>query len=555
MNTQKKRLGDILIDCNLISEEQLKQALTFQRDKGLKLGEALSEMGLVTEDDIIWALGNQLNISFIHLNPGIVDNEVMQMVTPEFALDHKLMPLYKAGNQLNVCMVDPLDSRPVEFLEGKYGVNISVSICTLFDFEQTYASIYGPVDVNEKVAPQAFEKLDNTEKQTLERGIPKGMESPEKVINYILGQAIINRVNRIHFEPSEKGVVIRFRANDVLSRKIEVPMKVHHEVISRLKKLSQIAENDNQREGVQIGHFRVTVSNRQVNVQSIFYPTINGEMVILKLSDFGSLAEQIGRGGKGELEAIGRTLHATHGVLYITGPRESGRTTTQYCLLSSYNADEKKIVTVESPVVATLPRTTQIQVGSGGVTNHLEGLKLALLLDADVIYVDHVQQVALAEEIGFAGLGGKTILTSYLAHDASSAIVKLIQTEVDPVVIASSLCGFACQRLVRKICNHCREKIEMPAELKTRIADEDLTKEVFRARGCEGCHGTGYSGRSLMIEFIPDSPTLRQMIINRQGYQDFNNFARKQGIRSLEEQALEMVLNGETSVEEFMRLF
>lgn len=553
MNTQKKRLGDILIDCNLITEEQLKEALTFQREKGLKLGEALSEMELVTEDDIIWALGNQLNISFIHLNPDIVDDEVIQMVTPEFALDHRLIPLYKAGNQLSVCMVDPLDPRPIEYLEGKYGVTISVSICTLFDFEQTYNAIYGPVDVADKAA-EAFDKLDNAEKQTLERGIPKGMEGPEKVINYILGQAIINKVNRIHFEPSEKGVIIRFRSNDVLSRKIEVPMKVHHEVISRLKKLSQVIDKDNNKDRVQVGHFRVTVSNRQINIQSIFYPTINGEMVILKLSDFSNITEQLSQ-SKGELEKIGKTLHTTHGVLYITGPRESGRTTSQYCLLSSYNADEKKLVTVEQPVVATLPRTTQIQVGSGGVANHLQGLKLALLLDADVIYIDHVEYAALAEEIGFAGLGGKTILTSYLAHDAPSAIVKLIQTEVDPVVIASSLCGFVCQRIVRKTCTNCREKIEMPQELKDRIPPEDHGKPIYRAKGCEGCHNTGYNGKALIIEFIPDSPTLRQMIINRQNYQDFNNFARKEGIKSLEDQALEMLLSGDTSLEEFMRLF
>ncbi len=554
MNTQKKRLGDILIDCNLITEEQLKQALTFQREKGLKLGEALSARELVTEDDIIWALGNQLNISFIHLNPSIVDSEVTQMVTPEFAWDHRLVPLYKAGNQLTVCMVDPLDSRPIEYLESKYGVTVSVSICTLFDFEQTYEAIFGPIDVDEKVAAQAFEKMDSSEKQSLERGIPKGMEGPEKVINYILGQAIINRVNRIHFEPSEKGVVIRFRANDVLSRKIEVPMKVHHEVLSRLKKLSQIGEKENARETVQVGHFRVTVSNRQINIQSIFYPTINGEMVILKLSDFSNLTEQISQ-SKSQLEEIGRTLHTTHGVLYITGPRESGRTTTQYCLLSSYNADEKKLVTVEQPVVATIPRTTQIQIGSGGVQNHMQGLKLALLLDADVIYVDDLASAALAEEVGFAGLGGKTILTSYLAHDASSAIVKLIQTDVDPVVIASSLCGFVCQRIVRKICSNCRQPVDMPDELKERIAPEDHGKQIYAGKGCDGCNNTGYSSKTLVIEFIPDSPTLRQMIINKQSYQDFIQFARKQGIKSLEDQAVEMLLAGETSLEEFMRLF
>ncbi len=552
MTTQKKRLGDILIDCNLITEEQLKQALTFQRDRGMKLGEALSEMGLVTEDDIIWALGNQLNISFIHLNPDIVDTEVTKLITPEFARDHKLMPLYKAGNQLSVCMVDPLDSRPIEFLEGKFGATISVSICTAFDFEQTYSAIYGPIDVQEKVAPG---EIDNTEKQNLERGIPKGMEGPEKVINYILGQAIINKVNRIHFEPSDKGVLIRFRSNNVLSRKIEIPVKVHHEVISRLKKLSQIPEKDMAREGVVVGHFRVTVSNRQVNIQSIFYPTVNGEMVILKLSDFGSIIEQLGRTIKAAIEELLVAARTTHGVLYVTGPRESGRTTTQYCIISGYDSETRKLVTIENPVVAALPKTTQIQIGSGGIEDAISALKLALMLDADIIYLDDLVGRDLTQEVAFAALGGKTVLTSFLAYDASSSLIKLIETGIDPVLIASSMCGVVSQRLVRVLCPKCRQPAEIPPEILELVNDEDKVKQIFKPKGCDGCNNTGYTGRTLITEFMPASATLRQMIINRQSYQDFKSFARKQGIRSLEEKTLDMMLNGETSADEFMRLF
>ncbi|HNX74837.1 MAG TPA: ATPase, T2SS/T4P/T4SS family [Candidatus Rifleibacterium sp.] len=552
MAIPKKRLGDILIDCNLISDEQLKQALTFQRDRGMKLGEALAEMGLVTEDDIIWALGNQLNISFIHLNPDIVDAEVSKLITPEFARDHKLMPLYKAGNQFSVCMVDPLDSRPIEFLEGKFGVEVSVSICTVFDFETTYSAIYGPIDVQEKVAPS---DIDNTEKQTLERGIPKGMEGPEKVINYILGQAIINRVNRIHFEPSEKGVLIRFRTNNVLSRKIEIPVKVHHEVISRLKKLSQIPDKELNREGVLVGHFRVTVSNRQVNIQSIFFPTVNGEMVILKFSDFGSIGEQLGRNGKAAIEELINAVKTTHGVLYVTGPRESGRTTTQYCIMSSYEADTHKLVTIESPVVAALPKTTQIQVGSGGMEDSLSALKLALLLDADVIYLDDLADAKIVEEVAFAALGGKTVLTSFLAYDASSSIIKLLETSIDPVLIASSMCGVASQRLVRFLCPKCKQPAEIPAEVAELLPDVDKTNQIYKPQGCDGCNNTGYAGRTLVTEFIAANATLRQMIINRQTYHDFKSFARKNGIKSIEEKTLEMMLNGETSADEFMRLF
>ncbi len=552
MAIPKKRLGDILIDCNLISDEQLKQALAFQRDRGIKLGEALTEMSLVTEDDIIWALGNQLNISFIHLNPDIVDAEVARVITPEFARDHKLMPLYKAGNQFSVCMVDPLDSRPIEFLEGKFGVEISVSICTAFDFEQTFSAIYGPVDIQEKVATN---EIDNTEKQNLERGIPKGMEGPEKVINYILGQAIINRVNRIHFEPSEKGVLIRFRTNNVLSRKIEIPVKVHHEVISRLKKLSQIPEKDLNKEGVLVGHFRVTVSNRQVNIQSIFYPTVNGEMVILKFSDFGSITEQLGRNGKTAIEELITAAKTAHGVLYVTGPRESGRTTTHYCIISSYDSETRKLVTIESPVVAALAKTTQIQVGLGGIDDAMAGLKLALMLDADVIYLDDLANAELTHEVAFAALGGKTVLTSFLAYDASSSIVKLIETGVDPVLIASSMCGVVSQRLVRVLCPKCRQSAEIPAEVAELLSEEDKVRQIYKPQGCDGCNNTGYSARTLVTEFIAANATLRQMIINRQTYHDFKSFARKQGIKSIEEKTLDMMLNGETSADEFMRLF
>lgn len=551
MNNQKKRLGDILIDCNLISEEQLKEALAFQKGKGFKLGEALIEMCLVTEDDIIWALGNQLNISFIHLNASIVDNEVVQMITPEFARDHKLIPLYKAGNQLSICMIDPLDSRPTEFLEGKFGVQISVSICTVFDFEQTFSAIYGPLDVEDTVSGE----LEETEqKHDMERAIPKGMEAPEKIINYILGQAIINKVDRVHFEPSEKGVMIRFRSHNILSRKTEVPVKIHHEIISRLKKLSQLPDDEENRGGVQIGHFRVNVSSRLVNIQSIFYPTINGEMVVLKLSDFSNISEHLGEEGKQTIEKIAQFVHSNYGVLYVTGPRESGRTTTNYCLLASYDPEKMKLVTVEDPVEATLPATTQIQVGQSGISTSKDAIDLALLLDPDIIYIDKVTDSSVMEQILFASLGGKTIITSLLAHDAASSLVKLMDMESDAVILANSLCGVLCQRLVRVLCPKCKKESKLTEEFVSKFSKNTTTKG-FEAVGCEACEGTGYTRKRLVVEFIPTSPKLTQMIINQQKYQDFYQFARKQGIKTIEEQVLELIASGETSADEFLRQF
>ncbi len=554
MSIPKKRLGDILIDCNLINEDQLKEALAFQREHGLKLGEALSQMGLVTEDDIIWALGNQLNISFIHLSPDIVNPEVVKLVSADFARDNRLMPLYKAGSEFSVCMVDPLDSRPIEYLEGKFGAIVSVSICTAFDFEQTFNAVYGPLDVGStgEVDPNATD----AETKQLEQGIPKGMESSEKIINYILGQAILNKVDRIHFEPSDKGVLIRFRSNNVLNRKIEIPVKVHHDVITRLKKLSQLSEKDLTREGgVVVGHFKVNVSDRQINIQSIFYPTVNGEMVILHLNDIAALVEQIARVGKESIESVLKAVQTTHGILYVSGPRESGRTTTQYCIISSYDPEKHKLVTIEDPVVSSLANITQLQIGSGDISSSVDGLRLSLMLDADVIYVDKTDNKELLEEMCYAALGGKTILTGVLAYDASSSIIKLLETGIDPVIMASSLCGFVNQRLVRMLCPNCKKEAEIPEEIKELIPEEQLNTKVYKACGCESCNHTGYVGKVLVTEFIPATARLRQMIINKESYLDFSNFARKQGIKSIEQETLELVLKGVTTADEFMRLF
>lgn len=549
MALPKKRLGDILIDCNLISDDQLKQALAFQREKGLKLGEALTTMGLVTEDDIIWALGNQLNISFVHLNPSIVDPAVLEWVSPEFCREFRLIPLYCTGNQLSVVMVDPLDSQAIESLAQKSEKEISVSICTQFDFVQTYNQLFGPIDTEERVREAATDRI------SLEKAVPKGMEAPEKIINYILGQAIINKVSKVHFEPSEKGVQIRYRVHSSLVKKLEIPQRTHVEVIGKLKLLCQLnvpAASTGQ--AMQVGHFRVTVSGRAVNIQAMFYPTVNGEMVILKLDDSAShTAEMMNLGQNRVLEGVVNFLHANHGVLYVTGPRESGRTTSQYYFLSTYDIDRHKIVTVENPVQVSMQQITQLQVGQTGVRDVGEGLDVALRLDADLIYLDQVAGEDLVEAVAFAALGGKTVLTSFMAYDAPSSVVRLLKMTRDPVIVASSLCGFLSQRLVRVLCPNCREAIEATPEQLATL--EQPIEKLFRPRGCEACHGTGYAGRRLVAEFLPLHPTLRQMMIDRQGYQEVAQFARKQGIASLPEQVLGLVSAGETSLEEYLRLF
>jgi len=497
---EKKRLGDILIDCNLITMDQLKQALAFQKEKGVKLGQALIDLGFVTEDDIIWALGNQLNISFIHLNPQIVDPSVLKLISPDFAKEYRIMPLHKMGSQLSVCMVDPLETEVIENLAAKTQLNISVSICTKFDFETTYNAVYGPIEVQEKVPSDLA-----ADKQVIEKGIPKGMEAPEKVINYILGQAIINKVDKIHFEPTEKGVLIRFRTCSALIRKLEIPLKMHHEIIQKLKVLSQLQANSQSTPNVQVGHFRVTVSGRVISIQSLFYPTVNGEMVILKLSYYGeNVVELLGK-GKEILDGVAKFLHTHQGVLYVTGPRESGRTASVYYLISTYDLEKMKVVTVEDPVQSNIPKITQLQVGENGINSLKQGFDLSLQLDADIIFLDCVREIPNTEDIAFAGLGGKTVLTTFMAHDAASALLKVAKSVPDPLIVATSLCGILSQRLVKILCSECKQTFQPSPEQLQQLRISDFTGSFAKSVGCEKCLHTGYSGKRLVVEFLPTS--------------------------------------------------
>jgi type IV pilus assembly protein PilB len=554
MEIPKKRLGDILIDCNLISEDQLKRALGYQRENGLKLGEALIKLELVTEDDIIWALGNQLNISFIHLNPQIVDPIVVKMISAEFAREHRVIPLYKSGNQLSICMVDPLESDAIEYIASTTRLDVSVSICTQFDFEQTFAAVYGPIEIQEKtVSPDA-----SAEKEQLDKGVAKGMEGPEKVINYILGQAITGKVSKVHFEPSDKGVQIRFRTCSGLVRKLEIPVKIHQEIIAKLKTLAQIPLPPGPAFAVQNGHFRVSVSGRSISVHALFYPTVNGEMVVLQISYCGDDTRELVGSGVELLDQVKAHLQRNPGVLYISGPRESGRTFSGYYLTGSYDLNRYQAITVEYPVQANLAHITQIQVGSNGLKSSSEAFRLALQLDGDVILLDAPDDLGIYEDLAYAGLGGKTMLKTMTAHDAASTLQRVLSAFPDPLVIAHSCSGILSQRLVRVLCADCK-KPYTPTEDECQslkgLEGVGGQGTWFQPQGCEKCLGTGYSGRTLVGEFVPSGSGLAQMIINKQSYQELYHFFRKQGIPSLLERVSQLIQRGETGFDEIHRLF
>ncbi|NLM16339.1 MAG: Flp pilus assembly complex ATPase component TadA [Candidatus Riflebacteria bacterium] len=551
MTVEKKRLGDILTDCNLITAEQVAEALKYQKANDIRLGEALIELGFVTEDDIIWALGNQLNLSCIHLNMDIIDPEVVPMISPEFALQYRIIPLYRAGNQLNVCMTDPLDSRPIEYLEKKYSVNVSVSIAKAKDFEAVYPLLYGQsASANGDMPPQ-IEALGEGD---MHAESEKDLQTPDKVLNYILSNALASSVEKIHFETSDDNVAVRFRKHGVLMTKLEIPLKLHSEILQRVKKLSNIPEDA--AESVLSGHFRVVSSNsgKRAYLSCMFYPGAESESLIISISDVENVVNTMDPSSREAIDLLGESLLANSGVLYLSGPGESGKTVTQHILLKKFDVTASKIVTIEKNIESIVPMVTQLKVGTDGFSETHDAVKLAVKLDADVIMLDCEDNADSCELLAYSAAGGKTVVISLSAVDACDSVIRLLEV-VDPRLLASSLCGFAHQRLVRTLCPACKKPVEFPDELKKYLPEHYWEHKLYEPTGCPQCNSTGNLRKKMLLEYYPINSELTELIIESPDYSKLKEYGARQGIRSCEEQALQLLLDGEIAPKEFMRQF
>jgi len=558
----RKRLNEILIEGKVITKEQLKKALEIQDKEGGRLGQILIKLGFISEKDLLACLSQHLNIPPINLSRYKINPEVLKIVPEHVSRHYQLIPVSKVGKTLTVAMADPLNIFAMDDIKVMTGYNIDPIITTSEEILDAISKYYTPwgtmedaikgADLNVVAAPTAEEKLD------LDQLMKEVEEAPViKIVNLILGEGVKKKASDIHIEPFEDKVRVRYCIDGVLHETISPPKQLRPAIVSRIKILSRldIAE----RRLPQDGQFKIKVAGREVDFRVAIIPTAFGERVTLRILDKASLTLDLAKLGfsKEPYGTFSEAITHPYGIILVTGPTGSGKTTTLYSALSKINTPDKNIITVEDPVEYLLDGVNQIQINQDIGLTFASGLRSILRQAPNVILVGEIRDGEAADVAIKAGLTGHLVFSTLHTNDAVGAITRLIDMGVEPFLIASSLVCVMAQRLARKLCPDCRESYKASAEIMDKYGfkkegGKDLV--LYRPRGCPRCSNTGYRGRFAVVEAFSLSEGLKNMIVQRAPEVDVKNKTIQEGMVPLRQCGLRRVKDGTTSLEEILRV-
>ncbi|MCD6080094.1 MAG: Flp pilus assembly complex ATPase component TadA [Candidatus Omnitrophica bacterium] len=564
----REKVGEILIKEGLITEEDLERAMEYQQKNGGKLGDVLIAMGLVTEKEIAAALGKQLGIPYVSISSGGLkpaeDQNLEQLIPEEIARKYLVLPISRTFNSLTIAVVDPLDFVTIDNIRKIAGCEVNPVITTKGELLQAIDEFYGPRDVFREAIQKSYEVKDiptstagieeiEEEVVSLDRLIAQAEEAPVvKLVDLIIRQAIEEGASDIHIEPMENRLRLRYRIDGVLHEKPPPAPHLKLAIVSRIKILSKldIAE----KRLPQDGSFIMKFENRMIDFRVSTIPTIYGEKVVIRILDRSRLPLDLTQLGfePAQLDLFREAIRKPYGLIFLTGPTGSGKTTTLYAALEEINSPEKNIITIEDPVEYRLEGVNQVQVKPQIGLTFANALRSFLRQDPDIILVGEVRDLETAEICVRAALTGHLVLSTLHTNDSASAITRLIDVGIEPYLLNPSLLMVAAQRLVRILCPNCKEAYE-PTEdvVKYLKVKKDL---IFRAKGCEQCRYTGYKGRTAIYELIPVDDDVRTLITSRASAQEIKDLAEKKGYLSLWDSGIRKIEEGITSIEEVLRV-
>jgi len=558
----KRKLGDLLVEAGMITREQLEQALKEQRRSGERLGKILTRLGLVTEKDILEVLEFQLGIPKVVLQDYNLDPEVVRLVPEALARRHLAIPIRRDGNRLLVAMADPLNLTALDDLRLATGLEIMPAIASEREIEAALSRFWQGAGVTQALAEveemaataAALPPRDAFDLDEVNRA---GMDNAPAVrlVNRIILQAVHSRASDIHIEPQEKDIRVRFRVDGLLRDVLHLPTGILNTLVSRIKIMGgmDIAE----RRLPQDGRFQVTVERRSIDLRVSTMPTVYGEKVVLRILDKSTMLLPLD--GLGFLPAsrqIYETLiRSAYGMILITGPTGSGKTTTLYATLNALSSPEKNIITIEDPVEYLLPGINQVRVNPKAGLDFASGLRAILRQDPDIIMVGEIRDRETADIAVRAATTGHLVFSTLHTNDAAGAVTRLLDMGVEPFLVNSSLIGVVAQRLARLICHNCRETYQPGPEdpAYTFIQDrQGLT--FYRGRGCPQCNYTGYRGRTAIQEVLVMTEDIRALVAEKAPSHEIKKAAVAAGMVTLREDGLEKASQGLTTIEEVMRV-
>lgn len=551
--TPNKRIGDILIDAGVITNEQLSIALQMQATTGKKVGELLISEGFVTERKIMEAMEEQLGIPYINPDRVYIEAFVLRMIGENLAKRHILIPVKKDGNNLTVVMADPLNIYAKEDVQIATGCNIIPAIAFSKDILAAIEHNYGQQRAEKAV--EDFKSQQQIEEIIEEEDGIDGVSSAPVVrfINTIIGQAIKLRASDIHLEPYEEILRVRFRIDGELQEFMTPSKAAHSAIVTRLKIMSSmdIAE----KRVPQDGRIELVHNGNDVDLRISTLPTVYGEKVVIRIlnrSQFLTSKYDLGL-GKEDALTYDSLLKHPHGIIIVTGPTGSGKSTTLYSMLNEINTLNRNIITVEDPVEYKMKGINQVQVNVKSGLTFASGLKSILRQDPDVIMIGEIRDAETAQIAVRAAITGHLVLSSMHTNDAASAVSRLVDLGIEPYLVATSLVGVISQRLVRRVCSTCATPyIASPEELEVLKHSDDL--ELYKGIGCPDCHNKGYNGRIATYEILTVNKDIRSAIHNGMDVDGLRQLGRENGMHLLGDNCRKLVVKGITTIDEYVKI-
>lgn len=558
------RIGEQLIHEGLVTREQLSKALDDARSNGTRVGYSLVKLGFLGEQDLVRALARQHRIPAVDLERVKLDPKILKLVPTDIAIKHQVLPLRRVGRTLTVAMANPTDLGVLDDLKFVTRLDIEPVIAGDFSLRKIIEKEYEGGDDNrindllKQIEADDIEVMADTEEEISVTALQAAVdEAPVvKLINGILTDAVQRGASDIHFECYEKDIRVRYRIDGVLMEIMRPPIKMKAALISRFKILSEL--NIAERRVPQDGRIKLRLGRRVIDFRVSTLPTLFGEKIVLRILDKGNLTldlEKFGMEEKAERDFM-RAIMNPYGMVLVTGPTGSGKTTTLYSALSRINTHEVNIMTAEDPVEYNLHGINQVQVRTEIGMTFAAALKAFLRQDPNIIMVGEIRDLETGSIAIKAALTGHLVLSTLHTNDAPSTITRMVDMGIEAFNVASAVNLITAQRLLRRICSNCKEPTTYPAEYlrAAGLSDSDLDGITFyKGAGCDTCNGSGYKGRQGLYEVMAMSPTLRRMVLQGASAADLQRQAVEEGMLTLRMDGLLKVRRGITTLEEVIK--
>ncbi|MFG6344069.1 MAG: Flp pilus assembly complex ATPase component TadA [Lachnospiraceae bacterium] len=554
---KKIRLGDLLVETGCITEEQLQRALAKQKERNKKLGEILVDEGFITEDDIAVALSNQLNIEIVDLQNINVDKSVTQLVPVNILKKYTMIPYAFSENNKNVlrvAMENPLDTYAQEDISIITNYQVEPVVATTRSIMLAIDKYFGQAEMKDALNQYAKEK--KLEVEVDEHEETEINSSPiVKLVKEMIDLAVRQRASDIHVEPMEDYIRVRYRIDGVLQKKATYNISVLPAIIARIKIIGGMDISEKRKP--QDGRITQVVDHVEYDIRVSILPTVFGEKVVMRLTAKMALTREKSQLGLKpyELEQFDYIIKNPHGILLVTGPTGSGKSTTLYTALSELNTNDVNIITVEDPVEANIDGINQVQVNPKADLTFASALRSILRQDPDIIMIGEIRDTETAAIAVQASITGHLVVSTLHTNSAASSITRLEDMGIESYLIADSVIGVIAQRLVRRLCPICkkpRPATEQEKEFMGVDGSEEVT--IYDPCGCSKCENTGYKGRIGVYEIMKMTPTLKKIISRRDGADVLKEKAIEEGMRTLRMSGSGYVLDGTTSFSEVMRI-